>query len=88
MTTDAHHNEYLAAIAGLHEQTISPRRELHGYAIGDSLTFRMRGWSDTSCDTGRVIDTNESRQTLLVETSDDIHEVDPRPWPTGNVLPF
>jgi hypothetical protein len=25
---------------------------------------------------------------LLIETTDDIVEVDPRPWPIGNVLPF
>jgi hypothetical protein len=25
---------------------------------------------------------------LLVETASDIVEVDPRPWPVGNVLPF
>ena len=33
-TADTHHNEYLAAIAGLPEQTITPRH----YAVGDFVS--------------------------------------------------
>lgn len=85
---DAHHNEYLAAIAALPEQTLSPRRCLDGHGVGDHVTFRLAGWSGTSYDDGRIIDINESRHMLLVETADDVVEVDPRPWPVGNVLPL
>jgi hypothetical protein len=44
MTTDPHACEYLAAVAGLHEQTISPRALP---AIGDfvSGTTAGRSWS-------------------------------------------
>lgn len=85
---DAHHAEYLAAIAAMPEHTISPRRCLDGHGIGDTIAFRLKGWSQSSYDDGRIVDINESRNVLLVETAGDIVEVDPRPWPVGNVLPF
>lgn len=77
---DAHHNEYLAAATGM--------AETYGraYAKGDRIAFRLTGWSDTSWDAGNVINTHNGK--LLVETDTDIVEVDPRPWPEGNVLPF
>ena len=42
-TADPHNNEYLAAIAGLHEQTITPRH----YAVGDFVSGYTNGrrWS-------------------------------------------
>ncbi len=42
-TADPHHNEYLAAIAGLPEQTITPRH----YAVGDFVSGYTNGrrWS-------------------------------------------
>lgn len=45
MSTDAHHNEYLAAIAGLHEQTVSPAR--NEPAVGDFVSGCTAGkrWS-------------------------------------------
>ena len=90
MSTDAHHNEYLAAISGMSEHTISPRpSKLEGHAIGDQISFRLRSWGDTGCMSGRVADFNESRGTLLVETEDDIIEVDAREVGNGGeVLPF
>lgn len=88
MTTDPHHNEYLAAVAGLHEQTVSPCRALDGHAIGDTVSFRLRSWGQNGWQTGRIADVNESRNTLLVETAEDIVEVDVRQWPTGELLPF
>jgi hypothetical protein len=44
-TTDPHHNEYLAAVAGLHEQTPSPAPRT--YAIGDFVSGESGGkrWS-------------------------------------------
>jgi len=88
MNHDPHENEYLAAIAGLPQQTISPPRALDGHAIGDRIAFRLEGWGPRSFDAGRVIDIKESLHRLLVETDEDIVEVDPRPWPEGHVLPF
>lgn len=45
-TADPHHNEYLAAIAGLPEQTITPRH----YAVGDWVS----GYTDGRRWSGRV----------------------------------
>jgi hypothetical protein len=82
---DANANEYAAAVAGMQE-TYGSDRHADAYAVGDHVTFRLRQWGDRSYDDGRVIDHRNGR--LLVETASDVHEVDPRPWPTGNVLPF
>ena len=41
MAADPHHNEYLAAVAGLHEQTPSPRQ--HVYAVGDFVSGTSAG---------------------------------------------
>ena len=82
---DAHHAEYAAAVAGIQETYGSPRHA-DAFAIGDHVSFRLHGWSDSSYDDGRVTDHHAGK--LLVETVDDIVEVDPRPWPIGNVLPF
>lgn len=84
-----HHNEYLAAINGLPDQTPSPKPRFHGHAIGDSVSFRLRSWGGTGWQSGRVADFNESRGTLLIETDDDIVEVDAREVRDGGeVLPF
>lgn len=84
---DAHRPEYLAAVAGMAETYgTTTCRHADGYAVGDYITFRLNGWSDSSYDDGRVTDHHNGR--LLVETASDIVEVDPRPWPIGNVLPF
>jgi len=42
--SDPHHNEYLAAVAGLHEQTISQK---HEPAVGDFVSGTTAGkrWS-------------------------------------------
>jgi hypothetical protein len=88
---DPHLPEYLAAAGNLHEQTPTPserRTAFENYSVGDEITFRLAGWSNSSSDSGRVCDMHEERLTLLVETSTDVVELDPRPWPVGNVLPF
>ena len=81
----AHENEYAGAIAGMTE-TYGSRRAADTFAVGDYLTFRLSTWSPRSYDDGRVIDHHNGK--LVVETSSDIVEVDPRQWPEGNVLPF
>jgi hypothetical protein len=77
---DAHSREYAAAAAGM--------QETYGdnFAKGDHVTFRLAKWGESSFDSGRVIDHHNGK--LLVETDTDIVEVDPRPWPVGNLLPF
>ena len=81
-------NEYLAAITGISDQTISPR-SLNGYAIGDQISFRLNVWKGNAFDAGRIADINEARGTLLVETADDIVEIDAREvGKGGEVLPF
>jgi len=41
MAADPHNTEYLAAVAGLHEQTPSPRQ--HVYAVGDFVSGTSAG---------------------------------------------
>ncbi len=83
---DAHHAEYAAAVAGMTETYGT--RAADTFAVGDHITFRLtgEGWSLNSHDDGRVC--SHHAGMLLVETASDIVEVDPRPWPVGNVLPF
>ena len=49
MTHDAspHENEYLAAVAGLHEQTLSPAQKTREPAVGDFVSGKTAGryWS-------------------------------------------
>ncbi len=84
-TNDAHNAEYLAAVAGMADTYGSPR-PVDTFAVGDHISFRLAGWSERSFDDGKVISHYAGK--LLVETATDIVEVDPRPWPIGNVLPF
>jgi len=81
----AHENEYAGAIAGMTE-TYGTRLAADTFAVGDYLTFRLSTWSPRSYEDGRVISHNHGK--LMVETAGDIVEVDPRPWPEGNILPF
>ena len=81
-------NEYLAAITGISDQTISPR-SLNGYAIGDQISFRLKAWKGNGFDSGRVADINEACGMLFVKTADDIVEIDAREvGKGGEVLPF
>ena len=86
MNADPHNNEYLAAVAGL--------SDTYGYgphAIGDRVTYRLKSWGD-GYECGRVtgFTQSESAERLVVEAEDDrtLRILDPRPWPTGNLLPF
>ena len=81
---DAHSSEYLAAVAGMQDTYGTDTQ--NDFAVGDHVSFRLKGWSDSSYDDGRVCSHHNGK--LLVETAIDIVEVDPRPWPVGNVLPF
>ena len=59
MTTDAHHNEYLAAIAGMPDQTISPAPR-RTYAVGDFVSGISGGkrWS------GQIAQVDGDRLTI------------------------
>jgi hypothetical protein len=83
-TMDAHHAEYAAAVAGMQDTYGIDTQNT--FAVGDHVSFRLKGWSDSSYDDGRIC--SHHNGLLLVETATDIVEVDPRPWPLGNVLPF
>jgi hypothetical protein len=85
MSMDAHAHEYAAAVAGMQETYGRPARP-DEHAVGDYLTFRLSEWDERTYDDGRVI--GHLGERLLVETATDVVEVDPRRWPTGNVLPF
>ena len=88
MTNDAHNNEYLAAVAGLHEQTVSPVF-WHGYAQGDRIAYRLHGSSPSSSAAGRVCgDAGPDRVWVNNEQTNRPEVVDVRPWPEGNLLPF
>lgn len=80
---DAHSREYAAAVAGMSE---TYGFNADAFPIGSHVTFRLNGWSPASSDDGQIISHHNGK--LLVETVEDIVEVDPRPWPLGNVLPF
>jgi hypothetical protein len=82
---DPHENEYRAAVAAMPEHTVGPS-VCEAFAIGTGVTFRLAGWPQSSFDDGDVIGHHNGK--LLVETASDIVEVDPRPWPVGNVLPW
>jgi hypothetical protein len=83
-----HENEYLAAIAGLGEQTPSPVI-WHGFADGDRIHYRLGGMSDASSSAGRVCgDAGPDRVYVTNEQTNRPEVVDVRPWPKGNLLPF
>jgi hypothetical protein len=67
-----HENEYLAAIAGLGEQTQSPANRVT-YAIGDTVSGR---WHDGTHWTGKVIWIDDDGM-LAVESQGSWH----RHWP-------
>lgn len=56
---DPHHNEYLAAVAGLHEQTISPST----FAVGDFVSGETCGkrWS------GRIWNVEGDRLSIEID---------------------
>lgn len=63
-------------------------------AVGDRVTWRMRSMSDCSSESGRVVrlsvDYMTTKPCLIVqpEGEEGLRVIDPRPWPTGNLLPF
>ena len=86
--TSPHEDLYDAAVRGLHEQTVSPV-SWHGYANGDRIAYRLRGWSPSSCAAGRVCgDAGPDRVWVNNEQTNQPEVVDVRPWPEGNLLPF
>ena len=78
---DAHEREYLGAVAAMGEY--GKPRSVDDHAIGDSVTYRLSGWSDRSCENGRVV--GHAGNVLLVraESDGEICRVLP-----NEVLPF
>lgn len=58
------------------------------HAVGDYITFRLAGWSESSFANGRIVGVCEWTDRILVIHDGQEMEIDPRPWPAGNVLPF
>ena len=77
---DAHANEYAAAVAGMTE-TYGKQRSVDDHAIGDSVTYRLSGWSDRSSERGQVV--GHAGNVLLVWADREIVRVLP-----NEVLPF
>ena len=76
MSTDAHHNEYLAAIAGLPEQTVSPMATKHEPAVGDFVSGCTAGkrWSGrVEWIDGPLVCINPGGAWLYVPLSDITH---------------
>ena len=79
---DAHANEYAAAVDGMTEQYGKPR-SVDDHAIGDSVTYRLSGWSDRSSERGQVV--GHAGNVLLVRSESDGEIVRVLPC---EVLPF
>ena len=77
---DAHANEYLAAVDGMTE-TYGKPRSVDDHAIGDSVTYRLSGWSDRSSERGQVV--GHDGNVLMVMTNREIVRVLP-----CEILPF
>ena len=77
---DAHANEYLGAVDGMTEH-YGKQRSVDDHAIGDSVTYRLSGWSDRSSERGQVC--GHAGNVLLVWADREIVRVLP-----NEVLPF
>jgi hypothetical protein len=76
---DAHEREYLGAVAAMGEY--GKQRSVDDHAIGDSVTYRLSGWSDRSSERGQVV--GHAGNVLLVWADREIVRVLP-----CEVLPF
>ena len=77
---DAHANEYAAAVDGMTEH-YGKQMSVDDHAIGDSVTYRLSGWSDRSSERGQVC--GHAGNVLLVWADREIVRVLP-----NEVLPF
>lgn len=71
-TTSPHENEYLAAVAGLHDQTVSQRT----FAVGDWVSGKSGGktWSGRIVKVdGRKLDVECAGAWLVVSVDDVTH---------------
>jgi hypothetical protein len=60
-------------------------------AVGDRVTYRTRAMTECGSESGRVVRiTVDTNPVLIVqpEGEEGLRVIDPRPWPTGNLLPF
>lgn len=76
---DSHEREYLGAVAAMGEY--GKPRSVDDHAIGDSVTYRLSGWSDRSSERGQVV--GHAGNVLLVWQDREIVRVLPT-----EVLPF
>jgi hypothetical protein len=74
--TSPNENEYLAAVAGLHEQTLSPAQKAPEPAVGDFVSGKTCGryWSGrVEWVTGREICVNTDGSWVYVPMADITH---------------
>ena len=90
---DSHEREYQAAAQGMADLYGMNPESCTLPSVGDRVAWRTKAMSDTSSESGRVVRIVAEagqRPTLVVESEDSqtLRVIDPRPWPTGNLLPF
>lgn len=74
--TSPHENEYMAAVAGLHEQTVSQRVTKHEPAVGDFVSGKTAGkrWSGrVEWINGPLVCVNPGGAWLYVPVGDITH---------------
>lgn len=90
---DSHEREYQAAAQGMADLYGRHPESCTLPSVGDRIAYRIHGMSDASSEAGRVVRVVAEagqRPTLVVESEDSqtLRVIDPRPWPTGHMLPF
>ena len=90
---DSHEREYQAAAEGMADLYGRHPESCTLPSVGDRIAYRIHGMSDASSEAGRVVRVVAEagqRTTLVVESEDSqtLRVIDPRPWPTGHMLPF
>ena len=90
---DSHEREYQAAAQGMADLYGMNPESCTLPSVGDRVAWRTKAMSDRDCESGRVVLVveGEGRRTEIVveaENGQSLRVIDPRPWPTGNLLPF
>ena len=90
---DSHEREYQAAAQGMADLYGQHPESCTLPSVGDRVAWRTKAMSDRDCESGRVVLVveGEGRRTEIVveaENGQSLRVIDPRPWPTGNLLPF
>ena len=90
---DSHEREYRAAADGMADMYGRNPESWTLPSVGDRIAYRTKEMSEASSEAGRVVRVVAEAgnyPTLVVESEDSqtLRVIDPRPWPTGHMLPF